>query len=202
MGNRRIGRKRLYGVEKAGQKVDLEAGAGVSSAIVSATQHRQGQEIITEIALDLGGSSMAGGTADEKIIGSGASKAGHITRLTTAKYGIITEIRAVVVEALVAGPSKIDLWLHGSALNAQIDVTNGSEIGQGVNSGTDYSIQDLATLGQDVSISFDAGTAGNTSATNAYLYMANGTSASNGSGTYTSGKLLIYIHGFVVPADA
>ena len=53
MGNRRIGRKRLYGVEKAGQKINLESGAGISAAIKSATQHRQGQEIITEIAVDL-----------------------------------------------------------------------------------------------------------------------------------------------------
>lgn len=199
MGNRRVGRKRLYAVEKAGQKVELEAGVGVSSAIVSATQHRQGQELITEIALDLGGSSMKGGTADEKIIGSGAGKAGHITRLTIAKYGIITEIRAVLVEGLTAGPSKIDLWLHPNALDAQADVTDGSEIGA---SGTTYSIQDLTTLGQDASITFDNGSASSTSATNAYLYMANGSSASAGSGTYTSGKLLIYIHGFEVPADA
>ena len=41
MGNRRIGRKRLYGVEKKGQKVVLDSGAGISDAILSATQHRQ-----------------------------------------------------------------------------------------------------------------------------------------------------------------
>ena len=54
MGNRRIGRKRLYGVEKQGQKIDLEAGAGISGAISRATQHRQGNELITEILVDLG----------------------------------------------------------------------------------------------------------------------------------------------------
>ena len=54
MGNRRIGRKRLYGVEKQGQSIDLGAGAGISGAIARATQHRQGQELITEILIDLG----------------------------------------------------------------------------------------------------------------------------------------------------
>ena len=32
MGNRRIGRKRLYGVEKQGQSIDLGAGAGISDS--------------------------------------------------------------------------------------------------------------------------------------------------------------------------
>ena len=53
MGNRRIGRKRLYGVEKQGQSIDLDSGAGISGAIIRATQHRQGQELITEILLIL-----------------------------------------------------------------------------------------------------------------------------------------------------
>ena len=55
MGNRRVGRKRLYQLEKAGQNIDLESGVGIAPAIKSATQHRNGQEIITEIAIDLAG---------------------------------------------------------------------------------------------------------------------------------------------------
>ena len=34
MGNRRIGRKRLYAVEKAGKTIDLESGAGIKDAII------------------------------------------------------------------------------------------------------------------------------------------------------------------------
>ena len=41
MGNRRIGRKRLYAVEKAGQRIDLESGAGIAGAIKSATQQNK-----------------------------------------------------------------------------------------------------------------------------------------------------------------
>ena len=96
MGNRRIGRKRLYGVEKKGQKVNLESGAGVASNITSATQHRQGQELITEIAIDLDG--LTGADTDRDIIG-GAS-ASYITRLTKAKFGIVTEVRVVCVETI------------------------------------------------------------------------------------------------------
>lgn len=58
MGSRRVSRKRLYQVEKQGIDIDLESGEGIKNAIISATQHRQGQEIITEIAVDLGTSKV------------------------------------------------------------------------------------------------------------------------------------------------
>ena len=64
MGSRRVSRKRLYNVEKAGISVDLESAEGIKDCVVSATQHRQGQEIITEIALDLNPSAAAGEILD------------------------------------------------------------------------------------------------------------------------------------------
>ena len=96
MGNRRVGRKRLYELEKAGQSVDLEAGGGIKEMIASASQHRQGQELITEIVLDLGaaGHDFAVGVGDGKAIGvtgDGTSATyAFITKLTAAKFGIIT----------------------------------------------------------------------------------------------------------------
>ncbi len=63
MGSRRLGRKRLYSLEKKGQKIDLASGPGIASAILYSTQTRQGHEIITEIAVDLGvGSIIDSGT--------------------------------------------------------------------------------------------------------------------------------------------
>lgn len=191
MGNRRFSRKRLFEVEKRGQAVDLESGAGIKDAIVSATQHRQGQEIITEIAVDLGTSKAAivGGGADEAAVGV-AGKPAFLTRLTTAKFGIVTEIRAVVVEALSTGPDILDLNLNSAVVNTASDVTDGNVI-------ADTSVQDLSALGEDTSRLLDL----NTKAANNYLYITNGTSASRAGGTYDGGKLLIYIHGFVAPDD-
>lgn len=189
MGNRRIGRKRLYGVEKLGQSIDIEPAIGIKGAIVRATQHRQGQEMITEILVDLGTSKavIAGGSAAESAVGVGTSAA-HLTQLTAAKYGIITEIRAVCLEApQPAGVNTVDIWTNGSAIVADSDVgTAGTPVAGPA---------DMSAVGEDTSVTYAA----NNVADN-YLYIANATGKTGGD-TFTAGKLAIYIHGFVAPAD-
>ena len=102
MGNRRLSRKRLFQVEKAGLNISTDTmgtGAGISGTIVSSSQHRQGQEIITEIAVDLGASAPAivgGGGAAGAIGKSGVNS--QVARLTHANFGIVTEVRAICVE--------------------------------------------------------------------------------------------------------
>jgi len=189
MGNRRIGRKRLYGVEKQGQSIDLDSGIGIEDAIIRATQHRQGQELITEILVDLGTSAaaIAGGSAAEAAVGKGVLAA-HLTRLTVAKFGVVTEIRAVVLEdPEPAAVDQLDIWVNASAIVADTDVGTGA-------SGT-AGPADLATTGQDVSVAYDTNVCAD-----GYLYIANATSHTGGD-TFTAGKLAIYIHGFVVPSD-
>ena len=181
MGNRRIGRKRLYGVEKQGQKIDLEAGAGISGAISRATQHRQGNELITEILVDLGTSKavIAGGSAAEAAVGVGVTAA-HITQLT--------EIRAVCLEApLPAAVNTVDIWTNGSAIVADSDVGSAGTPVAGP--------ADLSAVGEDTSVAY----VGNNVVDN-YLYIANATGKTGGD-TFTAGKLAIYIHGFAAPAD-
>ena len=207
MGNRRIGRKRLYAVEKAGQKIDLESGPGIAGAIKSASQHRNGQEIITEIAVDLQGDSStvirtagaSGSSGDRSPIGvdatSDSSLKAYITQLTTAKYGIITEIRAILVEALdssAGSPPAIGLE-SGATGDGRCIIANGS----GTDGGTRVQlIEDLNVLGEDISKELDDSSAIN----DKYLYIvqeAHETAAD----TLTAGKVLIYIHGFEAPAD-
>jgi len=188
MGNRRLSRKRLYQVEKLGQKVDLESGAGIEDTIVSATQHRQGNELITEIAVDLGTSKavISSATQDRDPIGVVSGGSAVVTQLTVAKFGHITEVRVVCVEV-------------ASSL-ADIDLEFGST-GDGVNDtadgGTPTSITTncCATIGADTSVAYD-----NTATlANKYLYICNG--SSDTPDPFTAGKLLIYIHGFVAPDD-
>lgn len=205
MGNRRIGRKRLYGVEKAGQKVDLQAGAGISGAIKSATQHRQGQEMITEIAVDLQGDSSTtiktaggGGNGDRSPIGvdstSDATLKAFLTELTVAKYGIITEIRAVLVEALdstAGSPPAIGIE-SGATGDGRCIVADGS----GTDGGTRVQlIQNLDAVGEDTSAALDDSSAIN----GTFLYIVQ--EANDTADTLTAGKVLIYIHGFAAPAD-
>ena len=188
MGNRRLSRKRLYQVEKAGQKVDLESGAGIVDAIVSATQHRQGQEIITEIAVDLGTSKAAisSATHNRDPIGVVSGGSAVVTQLTVAKFGHITEIRVICMEAATT-LADIDLEFG----------TNGDGVNDTADGGSPTSITTncCATIGADTSVAFD-----NTATlANKYLYICNG--AGDTPDEFQSGKLLIYIHGFVTPDD-
>ena len=183
MGNRRFSRKRLFESEKLGKAVDLEAGAGIKDAIVSATQHRNGAEIITEIAIDLGTSkaTLEDGSATGGVIGVASATDSSITELTTAKYGTITEIRAVMLET---ADEHVSVSLHTSAV------------------GTDSTAPTVTTnlvnfdaVGEDSSEPYVDG-----SANGKYLYLEQGSDSSN-DGQLSQGKLLIYIHGFEAPSD-
>jgi hypothetical protein len=185
MGNRRFSRKRLYEIEKAGQQVDLNSGAGIKDAIVSATQHRQGQEIITEITIDLGTSLQdieAPGT-DRFVIGED-SKDAHITQLTVAKFGIITEVRAIVMEAPVGGSTDIALEHAAATANGGVD-PSGTVI---------TNLGSLTTVGQDATGPYDAN-----DLADEFLFVCSGETGTNAD--MTAGKIVIYIHGFAVPSD-
>ena len=191
MGNRRLSRKRLYEVEKKGQTIDLGAAIGIKDAIVSASQHRNGQELITEIAIDIGTSKAAikGGGGAGQPFGT-ASAAAAITELTVAKYGIITEVRALMMELPTSDSTAVvdvDLHFGNNGTGAQGgSITGGTEI-----------LADLTAVGEDTSKFYD----GN-ELSGKFLYLVNGNGTGNSSSdVQTGGKFLIYIHGFVAPAD-
>ena len=184
MGNRRLSRKRLYQVEKAGQAIDLESSVGIKSAIKSATQHRQGQEIITEIAIDLGVTGILGGGGDDGVIGTtGAASA--ITQLTYAKYGYITEIRAICLEAPTGGHTQVNV---ATKVNAEVQDNTATE-----------RIADLGTIGEDTSYAIDNYATLQTLASEHYLFLTN--AGGGDASQMDTGKFLIYLHGFVAPDD-
>ena len=183
MGNRRFSRKRLFESEKLGKAVDLGAGAGIKDAIVSATQHRNGAEIITEIAVDLGTSKAdieAPGT-DRYAIGVDAAPA-FLTQLTEAKFGVITEVRAVLMEAPAGGCTDIGIEHAASSANGGADPSGTAIIAQ------------LTTVGEDKSNTYDAN-----DLSDEYLFICAGETGSDAD--MTAGKVLIYIHGFEAPSD-
>ena len=188
MGNRRIGRKRLYAVEKAGKTIDLESGVGIKGAIKSATQHRNGQEIITEIAIDLApnGVAILGGGGDNGVIGT-LTAASQITQLTAAKFGVITEIRAVLLEIPATGCTVVNVTTNVS----------GTEV-QDANMTGDERCAALDAIGKDVSASFTAWTTLRQEGTAHYLYL---TAGDGNASAMSAGKLVIYIHGFEAPSD-
>lgn len=194
MGNRRIGRKRLYAVEKAGKKIDLESGVGIKDAIASATQHRNGQELITEIAIDLNpaAATIASGNGAGKPCAV-ALKEARITKLTVAKFGNITEYRVVVVEAVEGGGGSkaVNVALGSAADEAQ---GGGAIAGHTEINGS----TGLSTVGQDFSLELDTIATHQASGSEECLYITDDSGAAY---DFTSGKLLIYLHGFAAPAD-
>jgi len=187
---KRLGRKRLFSLEKKGQSVALNSGAGIAPAILHATQHRNGHEIITEIAVDLGvGSIISSGTGsngDRSPVGLD-DKLAHVAELTEAVFGIITEVRAIVTEAPTGGPADIDLEFGDDATGKSASGGTGTKA-----TGATSIMTALSAKGEDTSTAYDAN-----ELSGKYLYICQG--ATGSSAEFTAGKLLIYIHGFVDP---
>lgn len=195
MGARRAGnRRRLYSLNKFGQSVDLGAGPGIKDAIVSATQRREGSQIVTQIEVDLGTSKAAirdsgtGGDGDLSPVGVDGLLA-YVTQLTEAKYGIITEVRAVMTELPTGATADIDLEYGADTAGKS------ASAGAGTRAGTPVSIlTSLTAKGEDTSATYD-----NNALSNKYLYICQGANAT--SAEYTAGKITILLYGFVAPAD-
>jgi hypothetical protein len=187
MGNRRFSRKRLYEVEKAGQPVDLESSIGIKGNIISSTQHRQGQEIITEITIDLGssnGGAIAGSNAN-RAIGTAAGTVA-ITELTRAKYGIITEIRCILAELpkISSTTRAVNVVYADTNVAKDVALTNAVDC---------TSSQPLNVVGEDRSLAIN-----DDGAKDKFLFVTQDTA---NAGTYAQGKVVVYIHGFAIPAD-
>ena len=187
MGSRRVSRKRLYEIEKQGQSIstsDMGTGAGIVDGIISATQHRQGQEIITEIAVDLG----AAGT--DFICGTGAGKAcglsgaaAQVAKLTAAKFGIVTEVRAVCVENCTR----------------DIDVVLSTDDSYTQSQATSTGLQSVFAAGANPTPKGKDSSYESDNAAVFSIYFVDGDAA--GAGVLNDGKFIIYVYGFEAPAD-
>jgi len=182
-------------LDKKGQSVDLGAGAGIKDAIVSTTQKREGHQIITEIALDLGTSKAAistsgngGGNGDTAAMGV-IDTVSSIGQLTVAKVGVVNELRVQVLEALVGGTTTIDLEFG-------VDGVGKPTAAGGTQADTQTAaITGIAnTVGVDTSVLYD-----NNAVADKFLYVCQG--ENDTAATLTAGKLLITIYGAAVPAD-
>ena len=177
--------------------IDPEAGAGIKDAIVSCTQHRQGLEMITEIVLDFGTSKAAilGGGAAVAPLGTSAA-ASHLTQLTQAKYGVITSIRAVMLEVPTSSGTAVnDLDIHVAATGG----VQGTALSSTPGSNAEV-IADLTALGEDTLKEYDDYSTLGQDGTAKFLYVVNG-SGKTSADAVTGGKLVLYIHGWATPDD-
>lgn len=150
MGIKRLGRKRLHAIEKLGILKDISPSDAMKDAIISATQHREGHKVITDIVLDLAktGSSLLSKATGDGLVVSTSSGRGEICQITDAVFGIVTSVETVCLEAISDGTlTDFDLK-EGS-------VASGGTLGVAP-SGTPVAVQaDIGTFGQHTTKVYD-----------------------------------------------
>jgi len=195
MGNRRIGRKRLFSLNKLGQSATVPAGPGIADAIVSNTVRREGHKVVTEIVVDLGTSkaTIASVATDGHGIGVNGGGYSYLTQITTAVNGFITYAEMQCVEVPVGGAIDIDLAAADEgtfAYNSNVD------------GGTNYQALITAgavwTAGEIDHYAVAHGTAHDLDVADQYLYLIAGAATA---GDYTAGKFVITLEGYIAPDD-
>lgn len=127
MGIKRLGRKRLAAIEKLGILKDVSASEAMKAAIVSATQHRQGQQVITDIVLDLakaGSSLLTKATADGVAVAASSGN-GAICQITDSVFGIVTAVDTICLEGISDGTLVDYDLIEGSAAGGTLGVAPG-----------------------------------------------------------------------------
>ena len=109
MGVRRKSRARLAAVEKSAAAIASGVSTVMQNALVSATQHRVGQMLVTDLVFDFGTSKQTlstQATAANTPIGidpAAAAQDTYLAHLTTAVFGVVTTVETVVLEQITDG---------------------------------------------------------------------------------------------------
>ena len=155
---RRIDRKRLFEVEKQGQTVDVSPSAVMKNALISATQHREGQKLTTDMVFDFGAS---GAGLLTKALGAGdvvgTSAVSHLCTITDAVFGVVSKIETVTLEAISDGTlTDYDLMFAGDG-DLDGDPSSGNDGVLGGNATGEVAIQlNMGTLGKHTLTSYHA----------------------------------------------
>ena len=208
MGSRRLGRRRLYALEKQGQAfASASSGPAITDSVGAYTGLRDGSMVTTNIEIDLANGTAAAyaysASAAGRVIGASSSTAGdwaggpggtnphsnaQLVRIGP-EHGIVTDLELVCVEAPTGGAATIGLY-RGSALSASSALADaGTEV---------VAVSTTQVVGRMDTKALDAN-----EAQGQYLYLVN--SGSNAAGiagaAYTAGKFVLRLHGYKAFAD-
>ena len=186
---KRLGRQRLYSLEKKGKESINRPGPGISDAVVSSKVSRDGAQITTEIIVDLGTSKAAikSKNTENDVIGVDGGGAAYLTRLTEGENGVVTDAEIICTEAPATGEPDLNLTYNASATLAYDSA-----------GGTDKLVDTNADLVKGLNA---VGAVNDNSASGDYVYLTVGTGTSPTAGTYSAGKLVIRIYGYAVESD-
>ena len=192
MGSRRLGRKRLYALEKQGESLttsDLGTGTGMQDAVTRATRSREGQEICVEILLDLGaGSIVPGASTADAAIGL-LGKPAQFATYSKSIFGYITDIEVMYFEVLAGGGnaahrSDLELVHKNAAVNG--GAGHAGTVITAIDDGTNP-----AVVGE--TLAFSVANFGVFDTAKDHFMLASVASAA--AAEYTGGKLMIRIKG-------
>lgn len=162
----------------------LARGAGVDTAeSYAAGIDRAGSLVVTRIVLDLTG--MVGSATDLAVIGESAAASCHWGQITTAKSGTIVGGQITCLEVPLGGADDIDFYSSNVSTGTQDVIITDAALG------TETA---LVTSGAAWASGTVKGMTGLPTADD-YLYIVNGEAAA--AGTYTAGKFLIELYGYV-----
>ena len=218
MGSRRIGRKRLYALNKAGESLTSTAGAGIEGNIGSQSRVREQSLIVTEFTIDLASSEGAafafssafGGAQDPRVLGLSASTATSASTSiwegnSAANIALIngTASAADGLGILAAGEMICVEEPRGGIANIGLVVATGSLAGgQKVDSDATVATLVASSTTHDLG-QFDTFTLNDVDVDNHYLYLVTSGSvgATGANSAYTQGKFVIRLFGINVFDD-
>ena len=154
-------------------------GAGFADAVVGSNISKINNEIVTTILIDLQQGPIAAESTGLTIGKNGSSADAYITRVTTAKNGVIFKAEMSCIE------------LPNASKDIDLVFSNSGSLGPGENPGGVFTAINagVAAVGNTVTLTHTA----TNGLTDQYLYLASG--SVDGTANYTAGKFILKLFG-------
>ena len=190
---KRLGRKRLFSLNKLGQTSTQTAGTGISPAIATQTELREGSLITTDIQIDLGTS--AGAIASTATTGTGVSANAVIgvaaltsSLVTVAEaQGVLASAELICVEPPQGGEADIGVFYADNVLSSSMTMAQASSAVELITT-ENYAAAGDSAANTDISADIDG----------KYIYLV---SSGSTAATYTHGKFILRLYGYGVFND-
>ena len=200
MGSRRIGRKRLYALSKAGEALTSTAGAAMEGNIGSQTRLRDGEIIATDITIDLASSA---GAAHSFSVASANVNIGTTAIGVSSSSGVHGNAQVMLINGTASAADSIGVLTGGELMCVETPAGGGAHIGLWYGTNATASGDDM--LGGTVLAAVGPRVVGSSEALdpdidldNKYLYLVH---SGSGAANYTAGKFVIRLYGYNVFDD-
>jgi len=173
MGVKRISRGKLLDTEKQGVSIEIGASEVMKKALVSASQHREGYKVVTDMVFDFGATAAGLKT---KALGAkdvvGTAAASYLCTIKNSIFGAVTSVETVVLEAISDGTlTNYDLLFAGDGvLDGDASSGNDGVLGAHATGETEIKANISANVGQHEIVAYDDSTV----LSNKFLYLTAG----------------------------